>query len=440
MKKIETKLLIDGMTCANCEHMIEENLLKLKGVIKVNASFEKGQAIVLYYEDQIGIEEIKRKINASGYKTVDFSSERKLFGNTQGLYILAIIVGAYLILKNLGLLNFFNYIPKVQDTMGYGALFIVGLLTSIHCISMCGGINIAQSVHSVNSNKPSLNPNLLYNLGRVISYTLIGGIVGGIGSVISLDGKFRGLVAIIAGIFMVIMGLNMLNIFPWLRKLNVRMPRFISRRVYAQRATSNSSFYIGLFNGLMPCGPLQSMQLYALSTGSVLSGALSMLMFSLGTVPLMFGLGTISRKLNIRYLEKMLSVSAMLVVLLGIGMLNNGLSLSGVLVPQIQSADKEVEEELDIIIEDGYQIINNQLDYGAYPAIKVKAGIPVKWTLTAPRGRVNGCNDAIIIPEYDLTIPLYEGDNLIEFTPAESGQFVYSCWMGMINSSITVVN
>lgn len=156
MKKIETKIMIDGMTCANCEHIIEKNLLKLKGVIKVSASFEKGQAAVVYDENEIGIEEIRAKINKSGYKTADFSSGRKLFGNTQGLYILVIIVGAYLILKNFGLLNFFNYIPKVQDTMGYGALFIVGLLTSIHCISMCGGINIAQSVHSVNNRKPSI--------------------------------------------------------------------------------------------------------------------------------------------------------------------------------------------------------------------------------------------------------------------------------------------
>lgn len=108
--------------------------------------------------------------------------------------------------------------------MSYGMLFIVGLLTSVHCIAMCGGINLSQSVNSVKNEGKILKSNVYYNLGRIISYTLIGGIVGQIGSVIALNGVFKGAVAIIAGIFMVIMGINMLGVFPTLRKFNIRMP------------------------------------------------------------------------------------------------------------------------------------------------------------------------------------------------------------------------
>jgi len=76
-----------------------------------------------------------------------------------------------------------------------------------------------------------LMPSFLYNLGRVISYTVVGGVVGALGSVISFSGAAKGVVAIISGVFMVIMGLNMLNIFPVLRKITPRMPKIFGRKI-----------------------------------------------------------------------------------------------------------------------------------------------------------------------------------------------------------------
>jgi sulfite exporter TauE/SafE/copper chaperone CopZ len=436
MNQKRAKLTVEGMTCSHCELMIEKKLLSLKGLSKAKASFGKGE-VEFYYDDVIlSINEIKRCIIKLGYKVAESPSKVQFTGNSQTLYILIILLGIYVILNHFGLLNLTNYFPKIDKSMGYGTLFIIGLLTSLHCVAMCGGINLAQSVHSVKVSKSTIHSNLLYNLGRVVSYTAIGGIVGGIGSVFTLRGSFRGTVAIAAGIFMIIMGLNMLNIFPWLRNVNIKVPKFISKRVIRKKAKAKSSFYVGLLNGLMPCGPLQSMQLYALSTGSIFAGAFSMFIFSLGTIPLMFGIGTISSKLNKSFTEKMLSVSAMLVVVLGVGMMNNGLSLSGIFIPQIQTA--QAAENIAKIVGE-HQTITTSLDFGTYPAITVKAGVPVKWILRAEKGRVNGCNDVIIIPEYDLEIPLYEGNNLIEFTPTEEGLIGYSCWMGMIRSSITVV-
>ena len=86
--------------------------------------------------------------------------------------------------------------------MGYGLLFAVGLLTSLHCIAMCGGINLSQCVtYKFNENETNkitkLKPSLMYNAGRVASYTLIGGIVGALGSVITFSGTAKGIVAIL---------------------------------------------------------------------------------------------------------------------------------------------------------------------------------------------------------------------------------------------------
>ena len=434
-KKLSVK--VDGMTCAHCELTIEECLGEIQGIKKVTASFNKGRVTIIYDGEEPSRSEIKRALKREGYSLKSEKEPSKAIKEkrVEALYILIIIFGGYIILKELGLLNFTNYFPQVQTTMNYGILFVIGLLTSLHCIAMCGGINLAQSINSIEKTKSSWKPNALYNLGRVISYTLIGGLAGAIGSVVTVGGSFRGAVAILAGFFMIIMGINMLDIFPGLRRLNLKMPKFLGKRINERKKKSSSSFYIGLLNGLMPCGPLQSMQLYALSTGSFAAGALSMFLFSLGTVPLMFGLGTLTSRLSRKSTEKIMTIGAVLVVVLGFGMMNNGLALSGVTVTKSSGAVSSMNTAQ---MEGDYQSLTTNLEFGTYPGIKVKAGIPVKWTINAEPGKLNGCNNEIIIPKLGVTAKLQEGENIIEFTPEESGEFGYSCWMGMIRSSIIV--
>lgn len=431
------KLKVEGMTCAHCELAIEEGLKDLPLVKDVQASFSKGEVIITYEAQEPSKGDIEKGLKDLGYFLGNNEEKSKELGERRSsvLYILIIILGGYMILKELGLLNFTNYFPKVEASMGYSLLFIIGLLTSLHCIAMCGGINLAQSINSIEKSTSSLKPNALYNLGRVISYTLIGGLAGALGSVVTVGGTFRGTVAILAGIFMIIMGINMTGIFPGLRRFNLKMPKFIGRRISGAKRKSTSSFYIGLLNGLMPCGPLQSMQLYALSTGSFAAGALSMFLFSLGTVPLMFGLGALISRLSKKFTEKIITVGAVLVVVLGFGMLNSGLALSGIVVSKTSS---NVEVMNTARVEGNYQSINTSLEFRSYPVIKVKAGIPVKWTITAEAEKLTGCNNEIIIPKLGVTKELKEGENVIEFTPSESGQYGYSCWMGMIRSSIIV--
>lgn len=90
-------------------------------------------------------------------------------------------------------------------------------------------------------------------------------------------------------------------------------------------------------------------------------------------------------------------------------------------------------------LQDDVQIVTSSVGGGRYEPITVQQGIPVKWTLNAPSGSLNGCNNSIVIPEYNLQIKLKTGENVIKFTPDKSGTFTFGCWMGMIRSSITVV-
>jgi uncharacterized protein len=265
-----------------------------------------------------------------------------------------------------------------------------------------------------------------------VSYTIIGGIVGALGSVISFSGSMRGIIAILTGLFMVIMGLNMLSLFPWLKRFNISMPKLFTQNQKSEKRP----FVVGLINGLMPCGPLQAMQLYALGTGSALMGALSMLAFSLGTFPLMFALGAVSTLLSRKFTGTMMKASAMLVILLGVVMAGRGFALGGADVQTVKVDGWQVAE-----IQNGVQVINTTLLSSEYPSIILQKGIPVVWNLEADERNLNGCNNRINLYDYDLmNIPLGVGDNIIEFTPDETGNFSYSCWMGMIGGRIKVVD
>lgn len=438
---IKEKIIkIDGMTCVNCETKIQKNISNTAGIREAKVSYTRGTAYVKYDLDIIKYNDIKRIIENLDYQVIEGErKEENTFTRLAGIFI--VILAIYMLLKHLGILNIFNTFPQANEGVQYGMLFIIGLLTSVHCIAMCGGINLSQCIpKSVQTNGggskiAALRPSFLYNLGRVISYTVIGGIVGAVGSAVSFSGEAKGIIQILAGIFMVIMGLNMLNIFPFLRRLNLRMPRIFARKIDSEKSGNHSPLYIGLLNGLMPCGPLQAMQLYALSTGSPLKGAFAMLLFSLGTVPLMFGLGALSSVLSKKFTKKIMTVGAVLVVVLGAIMFSRGMSLSGLAIPIISAQSGNAAESQ---VQDGVQIVNTTLSSGRYEPIKVKAGIPVKWTITADSQDINGCNNIMEISEYNIEKKLEPGENVIEFTPTKAGEFRYSCWMGMIRSTITV--
>ncbi|MDR2655549.1 MAG: sulfite exporter TauE/SafE family protein [Oscillospiraceae bacterium] len=498
------RLKIGGMTCINCQNKIERKLRNTAGIKSVTVSYSAGTADIAYDPGLISVKDIAAIIEKLDYQALT-GGEKQEAGVSRVAGILAAVVFLYVLLQRFGVLNLLvpGQLADAQMTRagltGYGMLFVTGLITSIHCVAMCGGINLSQCIPREDipaGNKKSrfsaFRPAFLYNLGRVISYTLIGAVLGfvgllfgGGGSSMGLPAMAQGVLKFIAGAFMVIMGINMLGLFPWLRKLQPRMPKIFARKVGAEKAKSKSPLVIGLLNGLMPCGPLQSMQIVALASGSPFAGALSMFLFSAGTVPLMLGLGSVVSALGRKFTQKVMTAGAVLVVVLGLAMLSQGGSLSGLLLPDALFAVILVLCALGVVssipfkkpgykavsalaslalalvmaaavniwaapgasaadnggvkIVDGKQVVSSALSAGSYPNIAVEAGTPVKWIINAPNGSINGCNNRINIQEYGISNYLFKpGDNVIEFTPDKAGRFQYSCWMGMIRGYITV--
>ncbi len=353
---------------------------------------------------------------------------------------LALHVNALGFLKKLWMLQeYAHFLPSPGKHSGFGLLFMLGLLTSFHCLGMCGGIIISQTINDSNGMKRAeakawIYPTLLYNSGRVIAYTLVGAIIGGVGQAITLIGIWKGIVPFIGGLFMLIMGINLLGIFPLLRRFNLSMPSFAFKKI---RSHHYGPFFIGILNGLMPCGPLQIVQLYALSTGSMILGALSMFCFAMGTVPLLFSFGVLSTKLNNKHTGGIMKISAILVMILGVVMMGRGLALSGVK----PSPDKNVISVDTCVshVKGNIQTVTTSIQSDRLPAIVVQKAIPVRWIMKVDRDNLNGCNHAITIPKLKIEGTLQVGENLIEFTPQETGDIIYTCWMGMIKSKITVV-
>ena len=421
---------IDGIYCEHCVETITRALEAVHGIERVSI---RNNVAEIAGESLPSSDVIVETIRRVGYDTDDtkISEDRRVAARTvrwtEFLLIAALILLFAFVLRLVFGYNVFHAIPAIDSSLSYGMLFVTGILTSVHCISMCGAIGIFASYES--GSPRSIGRPLLYNAGRVISYTAVGGLAGLAGSVFSVSMTLRGVVILTAALVMFFMSLSMLGL------LSFRLPRFFEIRARGKR---RGAFVIGLLNGLMPCGPLQAMQIYALSTGSFIKGTLSMALFALGTVPLMLTAGA---ALNLaKGKAKILfgKIAAVLMMLLSLSMLVRGLSSLGVDVTGFFSP--RYDGIAAVMGEDGVQTARFDLEFDSYADIVVRKGVPARIVVHADEGKITGCNNEIVSRDFGFDVKLVPGDNIIEFLPEKEGDYVYSCWMNMIRNHIRVVD
>ncbi len=199
---------------------------------------------------------------------------------------------------------------------------------------------------------------------------------------------------------------------------------------------------------MIACGPLQAMYIYAAATGDFFQGALSLAVFGLGTLPVLLGFGVVASMISAGSTKKILKVSAIVVILLGMVMLNRGLALTGsgydvnslVVGARVGDNYEDLPSNEIAVIAGNYQEINMEVNrYGWSPdKFVLQKGIPVKWKINGKE--INGCNNAIQVPEYNLNFDINYGEQVIEFTPTDTGNIAWSCWMGMIPGTFIVVD
>lgn len=428
----EEAIQVRGMHCTSCESTIRAAVRALPGVAAVEADHTSGAVKVRYDAAKCSSGEIKKAIVAAGYDV-------KPVGLSQVLGVLAVAGVVLLLGRNGGI--------DIDSRLALGAttfvLFMTGLLTSLHCAGMCGGILLSQTLGcGTSEGRQALKPAILYNLGRVISYTVIGGTVGAVGSAFALTPIMKAVVMLLAGLFMVVAGVNMAG---WrvLQKLLIRLPlpgASLGNRIGQK---SSSPLVIGLLNGLMPCGPLQTMQLYALGTGSFVKGASAMFIFAFGTVPVMLLIGALSTLFSRGFTRRLARFSGVLVVGLGIVMLSRGLTLAGYRLPvpgnALAGESASSGQVAKAVLDNGVQTVSMVASSRGYlpNLLYVQRGVPVRWVIDGQQ--INSCNNQIIVPSLNIAKNLRPGENTIEFTPT-ANDIRFSCWMGMISGLIRVVD
>jgi sulfite exporter TauE/SafE len=331
----------------------------------------------------------------------------------------------------------------------------VGLVTSVHCVAMCGSLVLTYAVKDDTTGPwyRRMMPHAAYQSAKIVSYVVVGVLLGLVGAALDLGGV-RGWVTIAAGLFMVLLGINMTGRFPILARLTLRPPRFLktalskTRRKAAADAESGTESVatpvtFGLLTGLMPCGPLQAAQLAAAGAGSASAGALTMLGFGLGTAPLMLGFGTVSGMLSARFKQRMLTVAALVIVALGLVMLNRGLLIVGspVTAQSVQqsvfgapAATGEIQRGADGVAEIPITISGTQFQPNTFA---LPEGEPVR--LVVDRQEDNACSDELAIPQLGVLADLAPfATTVVDVPAAPGGNYTLTCGMGMMYGLLQV--
>jgi len=427
---------IKGMHCNSCAMLIEKELKEKVNSIKVSYANEKAE--IDFNENKISEKEIKESLKKLGYTIEEVENKKnKSVWIIVPLSILLLLSAIYfLFLRNIDLSQI--KIPEIGQNASLILLFAAGILTGFHCISMCGAFVVSYTSKNALNGHKGFKQHLVYGGSKVISYTIIGGIFGLIGGIFAFSTKLRGAVAILAGVFMIFYAFSMFG-FKFFRKFQFH-PKFLTK--ISSNASSNSKgfykvpFITGLLNGLfIACGPLQAMYLYATGTGNFLTGAMSLAAFGLGTLPVMLGFGSLTTVISHKTTAKILKISAVIVLILGLIMLNRGLALTG---NSINLPINFGTSSNSSVIQNGIQEVNMNVDASGYSpnSFVIKSGIPVKWNVNVQQ--LTGCNSELIMNDYGIDVKLKTGLNVINFTPTKIGTIQFTCGMGMLRGSFIV--
>jgi uncharacterized protein len=323
------KISVTGMHCSGCETIINEAIGEIEGVQFVKSNYAKGTVEVRYDSDSTNLEYIFQVISSKGYtvSTIHNEIRKQVF---QIIFSILALVGLFMIILVARKLGHQLKLPEINSRTSDGLIFVVGLLTGLHCVGMCGSFIIGYTSRDVELGRSIFRSHLLYGTGKTLSYTMFGAIFGLIGSLFHITPLISGITICLAGAFLFLYGLNMLNVFSALKAIRIKQPTIITRYVVEKKRKSKGPFFIGFFSGfILGCGPLQAMYILAAGNGEIVEGAKILALFGLGTLPALFSFGLIVRLLSNRMTQRIIKVSGIILIVLGSMMVSKGIVRSG---------------------------------------------------------------------------------------------------------------
>ena len=260
-------LYIKGMHCPSCEILIIDKFKEMSNVTAVKSNFQKQEAEV-YFSGHLDQETINKNIKPFGYE-IGNRQDKNLNEEPMSKKIIEaslITVGLiliYLIIKEI------NIIPSINITGNLNLLTVLflGLVASV---STCMATSGALFLSTIGKKTNNLKQAVYFSLGRIISYSIFGFLAGLVGSVIITNFKFGSGLTLLAAIFMVLLGLDMLHILSFASIV----PYGVSSNVFRKLEHSlikdphKSAFFLGMITYFLPCGFTQATQVYALGLAS----------------------------------------------------------------------------------------------------------------------------------------------------------------------------
>ena len=444
MPKKSKRIHVHGMHCVSCETLIADKLKEIGSVVEATVCHKKKCADICFHGHDLDLDEVSKKLGEVGYsihKKDEVPTRKKSASPDQWFYAFFIVLLLYFFFKFLTNLGLFNWLEVYSANISVGIAFLIGIVASVStCLAVVGGVVLsfaAKFQSTGNFFQANIKPHLMFHVGRWASFFLLGGLLGIVGSWFNISGSAMGWFTIIIALVLFWLGLNMLGITPSMSTVGIRMPKS-TMKTWSKLKDSNHAFApvaLGAFSFFLPCGFTQSMQLFAVSTGSFWVGGLTLLFFAIGTSPVLLGLGFAASRFKNMKLSVFQLAIGMVVIMFGISTLFSGLALAGIDIslPAPSSGGSGT-----VIVEDDVQVVQMTADYRGYTpsTFYLKKDIPVRWEINATQ--VSGCTDEIIVPDYNITQPLESGMNIIEFIPTRSGTIGFSCWMGMVRGKFIV--
>ncbi|OGY16882.1 MAG: hypothetical protein A2785_03915 [Candidatus Chisholmbacteria bacterium RIFCSPHIGHO2_01_FULL_49_18] len=281
---------VTGTHCASCKILIEDVLSEQDFIQKAEVDLKK-ETVEIETDSEKTPEELAElltsKVKPNGYTlSVEKITEEKKSDDViwKAIPIGLVFLVLFFILQKSGILN-----------LGIGGKttpvtsFIIGLIASVStCLAIVGGLVLSLSAKISQDNVSDTKTFILFHIGRLISFALLGGLLGVLGNAIGINFTFTAILGLIASIVMLMLGLNLVGVFT---RNKVALPSGIFQKVFSVfRKIEHKTFtplVIGFGTFFLPCGFTQSMQVVALSSGSFISSALIMFAFALGTLPML---------------------------------------------------------------------------------------------------------------------------------------------------------
>jgi uncharacterized protein len=285
---------VAGMHCKSCEVLTEQELVshpRIKHVkadlagLNVNVTGDFGDRL-----PEAVAAELSGLMERHGYKILaeaPAKASRNLADFKLAVPIALAFLALFVILQRLGIVNLVSV-----SQVNFGAAFAIGIIASLStCMAVVGGLVLSMSATFAKEGD-RLRPQILFHLGRLVSFFVLGGVIGAIGSAFALGKVGTVLLSVLVGLVMLVMGVNLLGVFHFAKRLTPSMPKFVAKHIAGLTKLNHSltPLLVGVATFFLPCGFTQSMQIYSLTLGSFLAAALTMFAFALGTLPILAAL------------------------------------------------------------------------------------------------------------------------------------------------------